>query len=83
MNQKDVLAIVDHTLLLQTATWEEIKAICDDGVKYETASVCIPTCYVKQAKEYMQLFYLIHLHCGIKQSFPFLRTLHHIFLGNV
>ena len=53
MNQKDVLAIVDHTLLLQTATWEEIKAICDDGVKYETASVCIPTCYVKQAKEYM------------------------------
>ncbi len=53
MNQKDILAIVDHTLLLQTATWEEIKAICDDGMKYETASVCIPTCYVKQAKEYM------------------------------
>ena len=53
MTQKDVLAIVDHTLLLQTATWEEIKAICDDGMKYETASVCIPTCYVKQAKEYM------------------------------
>jgi len=53
MNQKDVLAMVDHTLLLQTATWEEIKAICDDGIKYETASVCIPTCYVKQAKEYM------------------------------
>ena len=53
MEQKDVLAIVDHTLLLQTATWEEIKAICDDGMKYETASVCIPTCYVKQAKEYM------------------------------
>ena len=53
MEQKDILAIVDHTLLLQTATWEEIKAICDDGIKYETASVCIPTCYVKQAKEYM------------------------------
>lgn len=53
MNQKDILAIVDHTLLLQTATWEEIKAICDDGIKYETASVCIPTCYVKQAKNYM------------------------------
>ena len=53
MEQKDVLAIVDHTLLLQTATWEEIKAICDDGMKYETASVCIPTCYVKQAKDYM------------------------------
>ena len=53
MEQRDILAIVDHTLLLQTATWEEIKAICDDGMKYETASVCIPTCYVKQAKEYM------------------------------
>lgn len=53
MEQREILAIVDHTLLLQTATWEEIKAICDDGIKYETASVCIPTCYVKQAKEYM------------------------------
>jgi len=53
MTQKEILAMVDHTLLLQTATWEEIKAICDDGIKYETASVCIPTCYVKQAKDYM------------------------------
>lgn len=53
MNQKEILSMVDHTLLLQTATWEEIKAICDDGIKYETASVCIPACYVKQAKEYM------------------------------
>lgn len=53
MTQKEILSIVDHTLLLQTATWEEIKAICDDGIKYETASVCIPTCYVKQAKDYM------------------------------
>ena len=53
MNVKDILSIVDHTLLLQTATWEEIKGICDDGMKYETASVCIPTCYVKKAKEYM------------------------------
>lgn len=53
MNLKSILAMVDHTLLLQTATWEEIKAICEDGIKYETASVCIPTCYVKQAKEYV------------------------------
>ena len=53
MTQKEILSMVDHTLLLQTATWEEIKAICDDGIKYETASVCIPTCYVKDAKEYM------------------------------
>ena len=53
MNQKDILSIVDHTLLLQTSTWEEIKTICDDAIKYETASVCIPSCYVKQAHEYM------------------------------
>ena len=53
MNQKDILSIVDHTLLLQTRTWEEIKTICDDAIKYETASVCIPPCYVKQAHEYM------------------------------
>ena len=53
MNQKDILSIVDHTLLLQTSTWEEITAICDDAIKYETASVCIPPCYVKQAHEYM------------------------------
>lgn len=52
MTQKDILSMVDHTLLLQTATWEEIKGICDDGIQYETASVCIPTCYVKQAKDY-------------------------------
>ena len=54
MEQKDILSIVDHTLLLQTATWDEIKAICDDGMKFQTASVCIPPCYVKQAKEYMK-----------------------------
>lgn len=53
MNQKDILAMVDHTLLLQTATWEDIKNICDDGVNYKTASVCIPACYVKPAKEYV------------------------------
>ena len=48
----DILSKVDHTLLAQSATWSEIKAICDDGMKYETASVCIPASYVKQAKEY-------------------------------
>ena len=51
---KDILASCDHTLLLQTSTWEEIKGICDDAMNYQTASVCIPPCYVKQAKEYMQ-----------------------------
>ena len=53
MELKDILAKCDHTLLAQTATWEEIKAICDDGMKYATASVCIPASYVKQAKEYV------------------------------
>ena len=53
MEIKDILSKVDHTLLAQGATWSEIKAICDDGMKYETASVCIPASFVKQAKEYV------------------------------
>ena len=53
MELKDILAKCDHTLLAQTATWEEIKAICDDGMKYHTASVCIPASFVKQAKDYV------------------------------
>lgn len=51
--EKTVVNYVDHTLLSQTATWEEIKQICDDGVAYATASVCIPPSYVKRAKEYL------------------------------
>ena len=51
---KDILAVWDHTLLLQTSTWEEIRGICDDAMKYHTASVCIPPCYVRQAADYMQ-----------------------------
>lgn len=54
MEVENILKIVDHTLLLQTSTWEEIKQICDDAMKYGTASVCIPPCYVKQAAEYMR-----------------------------
>lgn len=53
MDVKEILKHVDHTLLLQGATWEEIKQICDDAMKYETASVCIAPSYVKQAAEYM------------------------------
>ena len=53
MDMKEILKHVDHTLLLQGATWEEIKQICDDAMKYETASVCIAPSYVKQAAEYM------------------------------
>ena len=53
MELSKILAACDHTLLAQTATWADIKAICDDGMKYHTASVCIPASFVKQAKEYV------------------------------
>ena len=53
MELTEILSKCDHTLLSQTATWEQIKAICDDGMKYKTASVCIPASFVKQAKNYV------------------------------
>lgn len=53
MDIKGILSTCDHTLLSQTATFEEIKALCDDAIKYKTASVCIPPCYVKPAKFYV------------------------------
>lgn len=53
MRKEDVLQKVDHTLLAQTATWQEIKQICEDAMTYQTASVCIPPSFVKQAKEYV------------------------------
>ena len=53
MELKDSLAKCDHTLLAQTATWADIRALCDDGMKYHCASVCIPASFVKQAKEYV------------------------------
>lgn len=54
METKDILKHVDHTLLTQTATWEEIRQICDDAMAYGTASVCIPPSYVRQVKDYVQ-----------------------------
>ena len=54
MSEEEILEHVDHTLLLQTATWEEIRQICDDAMQYQTASVCIPPCFVQRAKEYVQ-----------------------------
>ena len=54
MEKRELLSRLDHTLLKQTATWEEIRRICEEGMKYQTASVCIPPCYVKRAKEYVQ-----------------------------
>lgn len=53
MEKKEILGKVDHTLLAQTATWEEIKELCDDAIRYKTASVCIPPSFVKAAKEYV------------------------------
>lgn len=52
MDIKEILSKCDHTQLAVTSTWEDIKALIDDGIKYQTASVCIPPCFVKQAKEY-------------------------------
>lgn len=52
MTNQEILSKVDHTLLKQTATWEEIQQLCDDGMKHDVASVCIPACYVQQAKNY-------------------------------
>ncbi|MGV2685778.1 2-deoxyribose-5-phosphate aldolase, partial [Clostridium perfringens] len=53
MDIKEILKTVDHTLLLQTSTWDEIKDICDDGIKYGVASVCIPPSFIKRVKEYV------------------------------
>ena len=52
MDIREILGKCDHTLLLQASTWEEIKALLDDAIRYGTASVCIPPCYVKQAADY-------------------------------
>ena len=54
MNIEKILSMVDHTLLKQESTWEQIKSLCDDAIKYNTASVCIPPSFVCQAKEYMK-----------------------------
>ena len=54
MDIKEILSKCDHTLLGVTATWEEIKAVVDDGIKYKTASVCIPPCFVERAKAYAE-----------------------------
>ena len=53
MNLSEILSKCDHTLLAQTATWDEIRAVCDDGIRFGTASVCIPAAYVKEAKSYV------------------------------
>ncbi len=53
MDVEKILSMVDHTLLSQSASFEEIKALCDEGIKYKTASVCIPMSYVRRAKEYV------------------------------
>lgn len=54
MDLQKIISSLDHSLLTRICTWREIKALCDEGIKYGTASVCIPPCYVKQAKEYVK-----------------------------
>lgn len=54
MEAREILKHVDHTELMQTATWEDIRRLCDDAVYYNTASICIPPAYIKQAAEYLQ-----------------------------
>lgn len=54
MSKEEILNKVDHTLLKQQATWDDIKVICDDAIKYNTASICIPPSFVKKAKEYVE-----------------------------
>lgn len=54
MDLERILRAVDHTLLAQTATWRDIQGICDDGMRFRTASVCIPACYVRQAADYVR-----------------------------
>lgn len=53
INKNEILSKVDHTFLKQTATWNDIKELCDDAIRYNTASVCIPPSFVKEAKEYV------------------------------
>ena len=54
MEKREILKRLDHTLLKQTATWEQIRSLCEEGMEYEVASVCIPPCYVKKAKDYVK-----------------------------
>lgn len=54
MSREEILSRVDHTLLKQQATWQDIKEVCDDGIKYKVASICIPPSFVKLAKEYVK-----------------------------
>ena len=54
MEKREILKRLDHTLLKQTATWEQIRGLCEEGMEYQVASVCIPPCYVKKTKDYVQ-----------------------------
>ena len=70
MDISQILAKCDHTLLAQDATWEQIKAICDDGIQYATASVCIPASFVKQAKKYVGKRLAICTVIGFPNGYP-------------
>ena len=74
MDKNEILKLVDHTLLKQQATWDDIKLICDDGIKYNVASVCIPTSFVKRAKEYVGDNLLICTVIGFPNGYSTLET---------
>ena len=70
MDIQNILAHCDHTLLSQTATWAQIRTVCDDGMHYGTASVCIPPCYVKEAKLYLRSYLQSNLPVCTVVGFP-------------
>lgn len=74
MTHNDILSKVDHTLLSQAATWDQIRSVCDDAKKYNTASVCIPPCYVKKAKEYVGNTLLLCTVIGFPNGYNTLET---------
>lgn len=74
MDNKRILTLVDHTLLKQTATWEDIKSLCDAGVANEVASVCIPPYYVKAAKEYVGSLFSICTVIGFPNGYATTET---------
>ena len=80
MEKEYVLSKVDHTLLAQGATWEQIKEICDDGIKYKVASVCIPDSFVRDAKKYvgdrLKICTVIGFPNGLQRDFQFPQVKH-------
>lgn len=74
MEENKILGMVDHTLLKQISTFEDIKILCDQGIKHQTASVCIPPSFVKQAKDYVEGKIKICTVIGFPNGYPTTKT---------